>query len=470
LRRGIIRLTPSFRTELFLRQDGSATAILKQALSKFDPLRIMIIKKTLLIMTALLCIFVFCQVYRTHTKSPYLFVGDGYWYYVYLPSFIKHGNLDFTNEYTSFPDRAYKPPPLRMKWGQPSSNTGRPQNVFAIGSAVLWAPFYITGFYSQWLIQGVKPNGFEPLCEWFTIMGGFFWSCIGLYLLWNILCKLQSRFDKLLIIIGSLIGTPLGFYMFLAPHMSHGTEFFASTAHIWALHRLLNNANKIKRILIIDLLLVGSTLGLLLIVRWQTVTILFLTFFVLLSLFLEHKLKLWRFFFSCSAILISSLPFILMQVMAWQYIYGKPFLIPQGNSYLDFQHPQIMQLLFGSRHGLLLWTPLFAVGIFGLLIDIRRDNSINLILGSFLTIASSIYVSSVVSDYWCTQSFGLRRLVFLVPLISIGLSQLLNGSNKNKLVATRIAILLCSMWSFYLLIKVTILPMLPPHGKGWTLL
>ena len=57
---------------------------------------------------------------------------DGYYYYIYLRSLQVDGDLDFGNEYA--------------EWGNPfrfgKTETGRPRNVFGVGPALLWAPFF----------------------------------------------------------------------------------------------------------------------------------------------------------------------------------------------------------------------------------------------------------------------------------------------------------------------------------------
>ncbi len=58
---------------------------------------------------------------------------DGYYYYVYLRSVQMDGDLDFANEYEEWGNQ----------FGFGKSPTGRHRNIFGIGGALLWLPFFL---------------------------------------------------------------------------------------------------------------------------------------------------------------------------------------------------------------------------------------------------------------------------------------------------------------------------------------
>src|SRR5262249_6294906 len=75
---------------------------------------------------------------RRVLKNQSLVRSDGIYYFVYLPSLVFDGDLDFENDYRAFGldvNRAWQ---LARSLG-----TGLPANHWPVGTAMLWAPMYL---------------------------------------------------------------------------------------------------------------------------------------------------------------------------------------------------------------------------------------------------------------------------------------------------------------------------------------
>ena len=75
--------------------------------------------------------------------DPRIYAVDSVEYYAYLPSLLFDGDLDFTNEYTRL-DTMY--PRAGIATGLLNRRdplSGLPINVAPIGTAILWAPFFL---------------------------------------------------------------------------------------------------------------------------------------------------------------------------------------------------------------------------------------------------------------------------------------------------------------------------------------
>ena len=51
------------------------------------------------------------------------------------------------------------------------------------------------------------------------------------------------------------------------------------------------------------------------------------------------------------------------QMVVWFVLYGRPFTVPQGPSFMQWTSPHPLAVLFSDSHGLFVWAPLLvAVG------------------------------------------------------------------------------------------------------------
>ena len=54
------------------------------------------------------------------------------------------------------------------------------------------------------------------------------------------------------------------------------------------------------------------------------------------------------------------------QMAVWYVLYGQPFTVPQGPSFMQWASPHHVAVLFSDNHGLFSWAPLLLLSLVGL--------------------------------------------------------------------------------------------------------
>jgi hypothetical protein len=127
-----------------------------------------------------------------------------------------------------------------------------------------------------------------------------------------------------------------------------------------------------------------------------------------------------------------------IQLAVWHYLYGTFFTVPQGDGFLDFRHPQWLEVLFSLRHGLLVWHPMYLFCILGLALP-ARDLRFRVLALSCIML--QIYINSCTADWWAGNAFGNRRFIDVLPLFAVGGAAWLRPTDTLRVPATIVALL-----------------------------
>ena len=167
--------------------------------------------------------------------------------------------------------------------------------------------------------------------------------------------------------------------------------------------------------------LIGATVGLATLVRWQNLTFAAIPAADLLC-GLTTKTPSNKFeggapagakLAACAA--ACALVF-LPQLIGWRIVYGSFVTVPQGGAFMTWSRPNLLKLLFSTEHGLITWTPLCGVGLVGLFIWPKDQRRVMASLAVAMIL--QLYVGSCAGNVgW---SFGMRRMVNCVPLFAVG--------------------------------------------------
>jgi len=160
--------------------------------------------------------------------TPTIRGNDGICNFVFLRSAFFDHDLDFTNEYAEFDRRTEAKFALLDK--PHSTETRLPVNRYGVGSAMLWAPFYLLA-HAMVLIgplfgYGFSTGGYDGLYLWAIGLGSVVWGTLGLWLAFRF-CLTRfgagaAWFGTVLI----LAAPPLGLYLYVHTSMSHANAFF----------------------------------------------------------------------------------------------------------------------------------------------------------------------------------------------------------------------------------------------------
>jgi hypothetical protein len=389
--------------------------------------------------------------------------SDGMGYYVYLRSLTIDGDLNFGNDYRSWPDQ--QTPGEHVT---PQTTTGYYVNFFSIGPALLWSPLYgaahaimLTG---RALGQNWQADGYAPIYFVLTTFGSALAGLVLLLVGYRICRRWVRPPLAVLAVATAFFGSNLLYYTLREGGFAHGLS--AATACVYVLAWLrLEERPSLER-----WALLGAAAGLMLLTYWVGGLVLLLpvcTFVRLLIAALraapaQRGRKIVELLGGAGIAAVLLVVFFSPQMIAWKLIYGAFLTVPQGSGFVTPQAFKGVDMLFAPLHGLLPWTPALFVGIFSLALLWRRSGYLAAALIAAL-LAYFLY-NAWLPDWHGSGAFGLRRLTLLAPWCMIGLALLFDAlSRRNPLLPAVPAALLMG-WTTLVLIRYDL--DLIPHSVG----
>ncbi|MFH0831149.1 MAG: hypothetical protein V1895_03760 [Parcubacteria group bacterium] len=345
--------------------------------------------------------------------------GDGIYYFVQLESLVQDHDLDYANNLEQFRTNPHVAKQLDSGVTTP---TGRTPNLFSIGPALFWAPFYLVA--QGRTIQLLAPSVATSL-----------YVLLGLFLVYATCrrCGL-SRWPCAVALVAAYLGTNLWYYSTFEASMAHGLGFSLVSLLVYLTVRFKEN-----RTLLWHWLLLGLVAGLATCVRWQ----LLLVALVVPGLELARQIwrgkslgpglpKLLRPLLFCLGLLLGVLP----QLLVWHRLYGVWLLVPQGDGFIDLTSPHFGEVLISARHGLLTWTPLVVLGIVGLIVAVRAvDRRLRYLgLACVLILVLQTYLNGTLLEWWGGEALGARRFTDILVVVAVGLAALFSQYWRGRWV------------------------------------
>ncbi len=334
---------------------------------------------------------------------------DGIGYFSYTRSLVMDRDLLLANDLKLFNISSDN------KYFHPTHN-GYISNPFAIGTALLWIPFFISIHIVTLIINLslslakagfiLPSSGNSDLYTLSSCVGSCFFGLLSLLVSFKLARRLFSRESSLLAMLGIWFASPFFFCFYWMANYSHLIDAFAISLFIlmW-----IESQERKKWLWWFGY---GISFGFAVLVRWQNLP---LGILLLIPSRINRKLIISYLLFFLG-VLLAFFP----QLIAWKIIYGKFLLIPQGEGFMRWSHPEVLKFLFSPWHGLYSWTPILIFSTIGLFLLYQRDK--RMAIGFLAVFFIQVYVNSCVSDWWAGISFGARRLVGISPVFVIGLA------------------------------------------------
>jgi len=346
----------------------------------------------------------------------HLIGSDGLYYYAYLPSLIIDHDLDLENQY-----EFYRREGIRIPYDRTS--TGLSFNVFQIGPAILWSPFFlIAHLLSQALsLFGIPVplHGYSYIYEAGVCLGSIFYGIAGVLLLYQVCRHYFDPMVSLLAVVGFWFSSSLLYYMLVEPSMSHSLSFFASALFLFQYMRMQVTRRWFAWVLL------GGSIGIVTLIRPQESLFALLTIGLLYQEATSSQQVTWsELAKKGGCFLLTVLLVFLPQMVVWKVIFGTFITIPQGSAFFSWTEPHFWEVLLSTRHGLFTWTPITLLGILGLVTFIKRDRW--MALAALTAFVLQVYVNSIAVDWWAGDAFGGRRFLGTFPFLLLGLASLIN--------------------------------------------
>lgn len=436
-----------------------------------------------------------------------LYASDEVQYFSYLRSLWFDHDVSFENEYQHFYDAGtVRYPGFHQTFLERETETGRRVTFATIGSALLWSPFYAAADgYVRVARQFGSPHaadGYAPPYVAAVAYGSAFYAWMAL------LCGLaiarrvlladleagaaRARTERWIFgaVLAIWIGTPLFFYMYIAPPMAHACSAFAVGAFVlvWLHVR--------ERWCLRGLILLGALAALAGMTREQDL-------FIAIGPALDWTIALWRQARagrigsstgapaslsgsaapsvsvsasasasastvrtpaaapSVTALLLHALAgaaaFLLAympQLAAYMALHGYPGPSRLVARKMNLLAPHALGVLASPQHGLFFWTPLVVLALAGLIwlalartgaSHASRDRRL-IALCALAIVASQVYIAGSVESWTVAGAFGQRRFVGLSSIFILGLAALLTQlrADAPRRVVTMLA--LVAIW------------------------
>jgi hypothetical protein len=395
-----------------------------------------------------------------------IYASDEIEYFAFLRSLWFDHDLSFENEYQYFYERG-----IARAWGfhktflEERSATGLRFNFGTIGPALLWAPMYGVADIGVRMARAagsqVQADGFSRPYLAAVAYGSALYGFLALLLSTFVARRIagdETAWAAALV----WVGTPLAFYMYLAPGMAHACSAFAVAAFVatWLVVR--------ERWSTTGVMALGALAALMTMVREQDA---FYAAGAAIDFLWSVKADL-----DARSAVVERLKAVLAGVatslvcfapQAWAYLVLNGRIGPASPvaAKMYWTAPHALQVLFSPEHGLFAWTPLAALSLLGLLVagTGRRSSSVaqrdvqaqtrRIVIALLVMFAAQIYVSGSIDTWTVAGSFGQRRFVGATVILVTGLALFLRQVVRCRRTAVWIPIALCVWWNVGLMVQ-----------------
>lgn len=380
--------------------------------------------------------------------TPRIYASDEIQYFAYLRSLWFDRDVSFENDYRRFYERGVAADAgFHETFLERTTETGRRINFATLGCAILWSPFYAAA--DAWVAATGRPRDGD---SWPYVAAVSYGSAVyGLLAL-----LLGASLARAITGAGTgaafavWLGTPLVFYMLVAPPMAHACSAFAVALFVWTWWHVR------RRWSVGGAVALGLAGALMAMVREQDAFFaagpaLDLLLTLREQLWLRHRRESAQLVRAAGAAIAAFVLGLLPQLAAYSALNGYPGPSRLVRRKMDWTAPHFLDVLTSPAHGFLVWTPLAALALAGLAWlalsagRTREDTEARRRFGlcALLMIGLQVYVAGSVESWTVAGAFGQRRLVAVSALLVVGLAALavaIRGRRARVALATACAL------------------------------
>lgn len=363
------------------------------------------------------------------TKNPEnkwdrVIVSDGKGYYAYLTAIFIYGDTDFgfIDSYESkyYPESGDLYKDFRFDTGKGIVNKYFP------GPAVLWLPFFSTA-HAVAHLTAYDADGYSLPYQLAVAFAAFFYFWLALLLLRKIL-RFYSDNETFIAwtIVVTALATNLIYYTVNAGCQVHVYNFFLINAFVYSVILAVKHSKTVHYSM------AALSLGVILISRPQNGIIVFAIPFLAgnQSAFYSFFRNLIR---NPKTLTLSSIAValpILIPVTFWYFKTGNLLVYSYGKETYDLTNPHLLKFLFSFEKGWMLYTPVAALSVLGLIFMFRRNRWQSISLAAFLFL-----VVYFLSSWWIwtyTSYISQRVMIDFYVFIPIMLLYIFHGISSYR--------------------------------------
>ncbi len=369
-------------------------------------------------------------------------------YYAYIVSIVAEGSFD--------------PNAGNRHWGYTNTpgmlfdRRGRYLNPYPIGVSLSVSPSFLVAHVLSKMMYAVTgshwfvPNGYTILYQYLNLALVMFASW-GTFVLIDrlMVCHFGiSGAATALGVIGAWIGTQYTYHLLRFPLMSHVFGPFWATAFVFC---SVAAVKKIKRFREVGWHWTGMAVSLVMAFECRNTNLIWGVFGLYpVYLVVRDGLMLRLLCKQLPWMLLALIPLIL-QMLVWHDQFGRYLAVSYGKEATFYwTHPAFWQEMFSLRAGLLLWVPVWTMGLIGLIIYARSYPGSGWIVGCYLL--SFLMIWYVLSAYWAWPlgNYPNRGFAEWIGMVAIGLGLLFHrgwhSQFRTKILLGLLLAFTCGTW------------------------
>lgn len=415
---------------------------------------------------------------------PRVYATDEVQYYSWLRSVWFDHDVDFANEYQKFaslnPNSGIKESILQAD--RIREKTGLYGNIAPVGSAILWAPWFVLtdgilrGLQTVGIATEISADGYSWPYQRAISYASAWYGFIGLLIAYRMAKRWSSAFSARMATLGIWLATPLVFYMTIQMPFAHANGFFITTCFVYSWLRVQTNPQSRQW-----WVLLGICAGAMFMVREQ------LILFAVLpaSTACMHAITYWRshrtllpFAYIRNWIVAAGCALIMVtpQVAAYWFVNGEPRPASEVSGKLNLCSPHAIDTLVDFdtspeplckvgiepitikpfSRGAFVWSPILAVATVGMIAFAMMQPTFGIPM--LLAFVVQVWINGAFGTTWhLSGAFGFRRLIECSALFIVGLAYLFNYFEKRIHWSIIVAVVgMFVTWNMGLIVNATI--------------
>jgi len=347
---------------------------------------------------------------------------DGYGYYAYLPGIFIYGDV---GEY-AFAEKHFQEYDVSSNVYQLNrAASGHRFPIYNIGLSVIWAPAFLVthGIVSA---TGIVPaDGMSYPYQLMVVLMGLLFAFLGLLYLRRFLARYFTDLVVAFTLVATGLATNLFYYMVEKPDMTHGYLFSLYAIFLYHFSQLPDDdgttatsssgsaqISRLRR----ALAKLGLLAGLMCLVRSSEIVV-----FAIPAFYgLRNLTTLKRNFRRTLPVFVVALAVFSVQLVYYKIGTGSWWQNGYAGLGFDWAAPHLYEGLFGFRRGWLVYTPIMALALAGV-VWLRREWFPPVLI--FLL--GNCYLLFSWHIWWYGNTFGSRPVVQSYALLALPLAALL---------------------------------------------
>ena len=345
--------------------------------------------------------------------------GDGHYMYINMLSMVFDRDIDIDNQCPVYGD------PFGSCTGWTVTHR-RP--IYPIGTSILQIPTFLVAHASAAVGNlfgaGIGMHGYTLWHQRITFLGALLAGFFTLLLSYRLARRHVSETAALYGVVLAGFGTTLFFYSVYWVSYPHAWSALAVALLVeyWDRTRGRHDARRWA--------LLGAYVGLAALTRLQEITFAVLPAAEAVA---ELARRLRRRDLSGAGRLAGygalaaacALAVVSPQLIATKIVYGGYFVVPAGKHYMRWDAPFLWEVLFSSRNGMFVWTPLAYLATLSLTLA-PRGKARRVAAGFLAAFFLQLWVNGSSFDWWGNWGFSARRMCNTTIILAAGFAFLVD--------------------------------------------